>query len=346
MAQDNLQALFGGTMLPEEMQQQLLNQRAREFATLTPSQQLSVMGYKAGAGLGQGLAQAMGVDITDPAIKRMSTLRSLAQGIENTSEGMMQYAQKLRNAGFATEAAQAMDKAREIELTKAKTTSLVEDKQAAREQQQEQFVARLAQQRDLAEQANQTKLMIAQMTKSLAGANSDLQRQILQGKIDTLNEKKTAIEEARQTKLQNSVDVADNALQLVKDAKALTTGLTTGLTGALGGVIPGTSPYVLQSKIDTIKAQLGFGQLQAMRDASPTGGALGQVSNQEIKYLQSAIANLDRGLPPAELKKNLDNIEKHYTKWREAAMGKLESKAQPSPVSNSGTNNDPLGIRK
>jgi hypothetical protein len=120
--QDNLQALFGGTMLPEEMQQQLLNQRARDFATLTPAQQLGVMGYKAGAGLGSGLAQAMGVDITDPAIKRMSTLRALSQGVENTSEGMAQFAQKLRDAGFPTEAAQAMDKAREIAKTEAETT--------------------------------------------------------------------------------------------------------------------------------------------------------------------------------------------------------------------------------
>jgi hypothetical protein len=120
--QDNLQALFGGTMLPEEMQQQLLNQRAQQFAQLTPSQQLGVMGYKAGAGLGQGLAQAMGVDITDPAIKRMSTLRALSQGVENTSEGMTQFAQKLRNAGFAAEASQAMDKAREIAKTESETT--------------------------------------------------------------------------------------------------------------------------------------------------------------------------------------------------------------------------------
>lgn len=112
---NNLQALFGGTMLPEEMQQQLLNQRARDFATLTPSQQLGVMGYKTGAGLGQGLAQAMGVDITDPAIKRMSTLRALSQGVEPTPEGLKAFSKKLQEAGFAAEAAQAMEKAVDME---------------------------------------------------------------------------------------------------------------------------------------------------------------------------------------------------------------------------------------
>lgn len=163
MATDNLQALFGGTMLPEEMQQQLLNQRAREFATLTPSQQLGVMGYKAGAGLGQGLAQAMGVDITDPAIKRMSTLRALSQGVENTPEGLKAFSKKLSDAGFAAEAAQALDKAREISLTEAKTTSLVEDKQAAREQQLMLAREKIQAQIDIARERGATQLQIAQM---------------------------------------------------------------------------------------------------------------------------------------------------------------------------------------
>jgi hypothetical protein len=40
---DNSQALFGGNMLPQDMQQELINQRAQQFAQLTPSQQLGSM---------------------------------------------------------------------------------------------------------------------------------------------------------------------------------------------------------------------------------------------------------------------------------------------------------------
>jgi hypothetical protein len=139
--QDNLQALFGGTMLPEEMQQQLLNQRARDFATLTPAQQLGVMGYKAGAGVGQGLAQAMGVDITDPAIKRMSTLRALSQGVEPTAEGLREFAQKLSEAGFNVEATQAMDKAISMEKEQSITTKNLREGRAAQTKLQEVGVA-------------------------------------------------------------------------------------------------------------------------------------------------------------------------------------------------------------
>lgn len=107
MATADLSGLFGGVLTPEEQQRQLTEARAAQFANLAPSQQLAFMGYKAGAGLGQGLAQAAGVDIQDPAIKRATMLRQLAQGIDVTSvEGLQQYATRLQQAGFNAEANQ------------------------------------------------------------------------------------------------------------------------------------------------------------------------------------------------------------------------------------------------
>lgn len=106
MATD-LSGLFGGTLTPAEQQQQMLEARAAQFAQLAPSQQLAFMGYKAGANLGQGLAQAAGVDIQDPAIKRATALRQLAQGVDvSTIEGLQQYANRLQQAGFNAEANQ------------------------------------------------------------------------------------------------------------------------------------------------------------------------------------------------------------------------------------------------
>ena len=169
MATDNLQALFGGTMLPQDMQQELINQRAREFATLTPSQQLGMMGYKTGAAIGGGLAQAMGVDITDPQIKRMSQLQALTQGAESTPEGLKALAKKLSDAGFSAEAAMAMDKAREASLTEAKTTSLVEDKQAAREQQLMLAREKIQAQIEIAQMAQEGRMQIAQLAAALKG---------------------------------------------------------------------------------------------------------------------------------------------------------------------------------
>jgi hypothetical protein len=90
-------SLFGGSMSPQEMQAQLLNQRATQFAQLTPDQQLGSMAYRAGAGIGTGLAGAFGVNVQDPMIQRATRLRELAgQYNTNTAAGLRQMADALR----------------------------------------------------------------------------------------------------------------------------------------------------------------------------------------------------------------------------------------------------------
>lgn len=96
---------------------------------------------------------------------------------------------------------------------------------------------------------------------------------------------------------------------------------TTGITGAALGSVPGTSAYDLRRTIETIKANLGFQELQAMREASPTGGALGQVAIQELMALQSTVANLDANQSTDRLKKSLQEARQHYANWKRAASG-------------------------
>lgn len=69
--------------------------------------------------------------------------------------------------------------------------------------------------------------------------------------------------------------------------------LTTGITGAVAAQLPGTPAYDLRAKVDTIKAIIGFQTLSEMRAASPTGAALGAITQQEIAYLQATWGNLD-----------------------------------------------------
>jgi len=84
-------------MSPQEMQAQLLNQRAAQFAQLNPNEQLGMMAYKAGSGVGTGLAGAFGVNVQDPMIQRATRLRELAgQYNTNTAAGLRQMADALR----------------------------------------------------------------------------------------------------------------------------------------------------------------------------------------------------------------------------------------------------------
>lgn len=93
---------------------------------------------------------------------------------------------------------------------------------------------------------------------------------------------------------------------------------STGLTGAILGQVPGRGAYNLRRTVDTIKAILGFNELQEMRNASPTGGALGQVAVQELNMLQSTLASLDANQSEDQLVSNLKQVKKHYDNWKNA----------------------------
>jgi hypothetical protein len=159
---------------------------------------------------------------------------------------------------------------------------------------------------------------MAVLAAASRNATTDLQRQMTQLKIDELKSKQSDKTDAKLMKEEGAVAHANKVITDVLDAKNLVTGMTTGLIGKGQSFVPGTDAYTLKERIATIKANLGFDRLQQMRDASPTGGALGQVAVQELQALQSSVASLDVGLPKKELDKNLGKIQSHYAAWLKA----------------------------
>lgn len=162
------------------------------------------------------------------------------------------------------------------------------------------------------------KQQMAILATASRNATTDLQRQMTQLKIDELKSKQSDKAEAKLIKEEGAVAHANKVITDVLDAKNLVTGMTTGLIGKGQSFVPGTDAFTLKERISTIKANLGFDRLQQMRDASPTGGALGQVAVQELQALQSSVASLDVGLPKKELDKNLGKIQSHYAAWLKA----------------------------
>lgn len=112
-------------------------------------------------------------------------------------------------------------------------------------------------------------------------------------------------ENLEQKKQQSSL-VATTIDDAIKQADAY----TTGPAGWALSNVPGTAAYSLSQKLATIKANLGFDKLQAMRDASPTGGALGQVSEMENRLLQSVWGSVEQAQNPKELRTNLARVKK------------------------------------
>lgn len=85
-----------------------------------------------------------------------------------------------------------------------------------------------------------------------------------------------------------------------------------GLGGSILSNIAGTEAHDFRARITTIKANIGFDKLQAMRDASPTGGALGQVSEKELDQLNASMGNLDNSQSPKQLRENLIAVRAQY----------------------------------
>ena len=91
-----------------------------------------------------------------------------------------------------------------------------------------------------------------------------------------------------------------------------------GLGGAILSNIPGTEARDFESRLTTIKANIGFDKLQAMRDASPTGGALGQVSEMELRQLNASMGNLENSQSPEQLRENLMAVREQYIRTIQA----------------------------
>lgn len=80
----------------------------------------------------------------------------------------------------------------------------------------------------------------------------------------------------------------------------------------LGKVLPLTSSKRLDDILATIRANIGFAKLQQMRQASPTGGALGAVSDFETKMLQESAGKIVPNMNTEDLKNNLKDLLEQY----------------------------------
>lgn len=116
---------------------------------------------------------------------------------------------------------------------------------------------------------------------------------------------------------QYSIERAQRTLTNVKNLYNKVSGWNVGY-GSLLKYIPQTDAANFDSELDTLKSNIAFGELAAMRAASQTGGALGQVSDREGKLLESALGALNSKQSPENFKKNLLQIQTSIETWLEA----------------------------
>lgn len=104
------------------------------------------------------------------------------------------------------------------------------------------------------------------------------------------------------------VEDIDRAIGIINESDWPTTGLFGEALSSLGG----TDARDLRGLIDTVRANAGFDRLQAMRDASPTGGALGAINTVELQRLEASIGNLEQSQGKEQVLYNLRRVRQIY----------------------------------
>jgi len=110
--------------------------------------------------------------------------------------------------------------------------------------------------------------------------------------------------------MEAAIEAIDDSLGLVEKDSIINPTVGFGAKSMAG--IGGSDAADLEAALSTVTSAIGFKRLQDMREASPTGGALGAVSERELSQLNAALGSISQSQSKKQLKKNLERIKKHY----------------------------------
>jgi len=301
---------------PEQYQQaqnaQMLSQ-ASQLAQLDPYQRANTaVMYGAGQ-----IGRALGSE--DPMLKLVAARQSVLKGIDQTSsQSLAQAAQQLSDMGDTQGAAALAQQAVAIQTK-------VDEKQAARTQAAELARERMQSAEQLAKDRNAIMLQIAQMNAALKGSTNDLQRQLLEQKIEDLKVKAEEKQSTLQSQAQGRVAAFDSALETL-DVLSKHPGkkdVVGAVSGGLVSMIPGTNAAGFASQLETFKAQTFIPQVAALK-------GMGALSDAEGKKLTAAVGALDPKMKQKEFDTQITKIKGDLEAAKQRALSMPGMPKQPS----------------
>lgn len=155
-------------------------------------------------------------------------------------------------------------------------------------------------------------------SQALALQKSRLENQNLQSQINERNAKTTTDGQPSPFRAEREARISTSIDDLYGRVNNKTVSF-----GSLTKYVPGTAAANFSADLDTLKANIAFSELQAMREASKTGGALGNVANQELELLQSTLGALNQRQSPENFKKNLNKIKESLGRWDSVKGGNV-----------------------
>ena len=159
--------------------------------------------------------------------------------------------------------------------------------------------------------------------KDVAGKQRfvDTGKEVFPGVTKPVDAKATGKQKALDTKAAQRKDSAKKkiatALEKIDEALGQTKGwFATGPIAQFTSFIDASQAGQLNNTLLTIKGIIGFNELRELKESSPTGGALGQVSTFELENLQSVIATLKPGMMEDDLRENLKQVKHRFANVR------------------------------
>ena len=331
MATDSVMGLFADPQQYQQAQQQAALQRGIQLAELDPFQRASAQLYSGGYNLGGAIGGALGGE--DPALKLATARQQILQGIDQTdSNSLAKAAQQLSSMGDIQGANALAQQAISIQ-------SKIDEKRAAREQALTLGREKIQSAEQIASERNALMAQIAQMNAALRGANSDVQRQLIEQRIEDLKVKADEKQATLQSQAQGKVAAFDSALDTLNvisthPGKKSVVG---ALTGGVASMIPGTDAAGFASQLETFKAQTFIPQVAALK-------GMGALSDAEGKKLTAAVGALDPKMKQKEFDAQVVKIKTslEVAKQRALNMPGMPKQAQQPAM---GTVNNPIVLK-
>ena len=119
----------------------------------------------------------------------------------------------------------------------------------------------------------------------------------------------------------------------------------TGAAGEVAGRYSGSPAFDARELSTTIGANVQFEALNQMRAESKTGGALGSITQNELRDLRATLGSISAAQSDDQLLYNLERLERLYISVMEKAMSYSEEDRQKYGISSvTSQGSDPLGL--
>lgn len=314
MATDSVLGLFTDPAQYAQQQSAGVDQRAAQFAQMTPLQQAQFGIYGGANRVAGGLAGMMGAQ--DPQMQLAAMRQQVLKSLDpNDSASMTKAAQALAQAGDQAGAMQLAQRALEVRNVESQISGRTEEKQAQRALQLQMAQEKNQTAKEIAAERNALMAQIAQMNSALRGANSDVQRQLIETRIQDLQSKADEKQATLQSQAQGRIAAFDSALDTLATVASHPgkKDVVGAVTGGVRAMIPGTDAAGFKAQLETFKAQTFIPMVSTLK-------GMGALSDAEGKKLTAAVGALDTSMKQSEFDKQVAKIKGDLEAARQRAM--------------------------